>query len=218
MQTETLMSHFGNWVGFGIWVLMYAAALVFIPFYKKSQRKPATAYLAFVVAYAYEMFGIPLSMYLIAAVFGSSLPEGILWGHTLNAYIGYWGMYLCIGLSLIGLALIFTGWKAIYHNYWSKPAGEGRLVTHGIYRYIRHPQYTGFLLITLGMICEWATLPTLIFFPIIVIIYVRLAKKEEVDMLHEFGPDYEAYRRSTGMFLPRLNAAHRLQTAPDSRS
>jgi protein-S-isoprenylcysteine O-methyltransferase Ste14 len=127
-----------------------------------------------------------------------------LWGHTLIQYIGLNGMYLAVAMYLVGGLLIFFGWQRIYRQYWSKEEGKGQLVTSGIYRYIRHPQYTGFLLITLGMLCEWATLPMLIMYPILVWLYASLARREEADMRTEFGPAYDEYRAQTGMFLPRL--------------
>jgi protein-S-isoprenylcysteine O-methyltransferase Ste14 len=111
-------------------------------------------------------------------------------------------MYVGTVFMLIGVGLIILGWKAIHRDYWSKAAGEGQLVTHGIYAYIRHPQYTGFLLITLGMLLDWATLPLLIMWPMLVILYYHLARREEADMAQEFGAPYEAYRRRTSMFLP----------------
>jgi len=107
--------------------------------------------------------------------------------------------------------LIFFGWRRIYRQYWSKDLGKGQLVTTGIYRFIRHPQYTGFLMITLGMLCEWATLPMLLMYPILIYLYVRLARREEADMRTEFGPAYDEYRRTTGMFLPRLFVARKAQ-------
>jgi len=110
--------------------------------------------------------------------------------------------------------LIISGWRAIYRDYWSKGRGEGKLVTTGIYRYIRHPQYTGFALITLGMMAEWATLPMLIMWPILGVIYFRLARKEEADMREEFGSAYDEYAEKTGMFLPTriLRSANRSTT------
>jgi protein-S-isoprenylcysteine O-methyltransferase Ste14 len=77
-------------------------------------------------------------------------------------------------------------------------------VNTGIYSLIRHPQYTGFMLITLGMLCDWATLPMLIMWPIMAVLYYRLARKEEADMEQEFGAQYQVYKSRTGMFLPRL--------------
>lgn len=81
------------------------------------------------------------------------------------------------------------------------------MVTRGIYAYIRHPQYTGFLMVTFGMLLEWATLPLLIVWPMLIVIYYRLAKKEEADMAQEFGQAYIDYQQRTGMFLPRLRSS-----------
>jgi protein-S-isoprenylcysteine O-methyltransferase Ste14 len=217
---ENIWSHFGNWWAVGLWVVLFGVFLAFIPFYKKSQRKPASVYLAFVLALALEMFGVPLSMYVLTAVVGKAIPEGVLWGHTLSTWIGTAGMYAAYACYLAGIALVVWGWRDIYRYYWSKDRTQARLVTRGIYRYIRHPQYTGFLLITLGMLCEWATLPLLIMWPILVWLYVRLARREEADMRAEFGAEYDAYRARTGMFLPLIGrgSAPSLPEAATSRS
>mgnify|MGYP000227018890 CR=1 FL=1 len=195
-------NHYGMWAAMVIWILIYGAFLLFLPFYKKSQRKPSSVYIAFVVAYALEMFGIPMSMYIVTWILGRRLPDGILYGHTLNMYIGHWGMYICIALNLIGAALIIAGWRRIYRDYWSRDESERRLVTTGIYRYSRHPQYTGFMLMTLGMLFEWATLPMLIMWPILMVVYYRLARKEEREVEAQFGQGYAAYRENTKMFIP----------------
>lgn len=201
---EDIWSHFGNWWAVGLWVVFFGLFLAFTPFYKKSQRKPASVYLAFIVALALEMFGIPLTMYVLTAALGRQMPEGVLWGHTLSTWIGDGGMLPAYACYLIGATLVIWGWKDIYKYYWSKDRAEARLVQQGIYRFIRHPQYTGFLLLTLGMLFEWATLPLLIMWPILVALYYRLAKREEADMEEQFGAEYRAYRARTGMFLPRL--------------
>lgn len=216
MSIDPVMDHFGNWIGAAVWTLVFILFLAFTPFYKKSQRKPASVYAAFVLALALEMFGVPLSMYVITWVLGKALPDGILWGHTLVQYIGLNGMYVAIPMYLIGAVLIFFGWQRIYRQYWSKEQGKGQLVTTGIYRYIRHPQYTGFLLITFGMLCEWATLPMLLMYPVLVWLYARLAKREEADMREEFGPTYDDYRARTGMFLPRLLPARKAPAVTQS--
>ena len=204
------MSHFGQWGSMILWIILGGVFLLFTPFYKKSQRKPAGVYLAFMVAMAFEMFGIPMSMYILAWVFGKNIPEGIFWGHTLFQWIGHTGMYIGTVLILIGIALVILGWSVVYKRYWRKEEGKGELVTDGIYRYIRHPQYTGFMLITLGMLLDWATLPMLIMWPIMAVLYYRLAKKEEGYMLGQFGKQYAEYRQTTGMFLPSLRSSQRL--------
>jgi protein-S-isoprenylcysteine O-methyltransferase Ste14 len=203
-MNDPAINHFGQWGSVILWILIYAVFLLFTPFYQKSQRKPTGAYLAFIVALALEMFGVPLSMYVIAWLFGATLPDGVLWGHTLNQYIGHWGMYIGLVLMLIGAVLIIIGWREIYRRYWRQETGQGQLVTNGIYSFIRHPQYTGFMLITLGMLLDWATIPLLIMWPLLIVLYYRLARREEADMEREFGPAYVAYKQHTGMFFPRL--------------
>ena len=199
---ETTASHFLNWFGVIFFIVIYSIVLLFIPFYKKMDKKPVGTYIAFVVAFAIEMHGIPFSMYIISWIVGKTLPEGVLWGHTLFNSVGYLGMYINIGLAVIALILIVNGWYHIYKNYWSKEKGSGKLVKTGIYRYIRHPQYTGLMLLSLGMLIEWATLPLLILFPVMVFMYARLAKREEKDMLSEFGDDYREYMKQSKRFIP----------------
>jgi len=202
MSIDPVMGHMGNWVAGALWVVLFGVFVLFAPFYKKSGAKPKGAFLAFVVALALEMFGVPLSMYAIAAVLGDTLPDGVLWGHTLVQEIGLLGTNVAIALYAIGFTLIIMGWRAIYRDYWSKDRGEGHLVTSGIYRFIRHPQYTGFACLTIGMLFEWATLPMLLMWPALAVIYYRLARREEADMRAEFGSDYDDYVARTGMFLP----------------
>ncbi len=199
---EVFQGHFQQWGAVVFFAVLYGAALFFVPFYRKMDRKPATAYLAFVLAFAIEMHGIPMSMYLISWAIGKQLPEGILWGHTLVHTIGHTGMYLSIVLSLIAILIIANGWYNIYHQYWSLESGKGKVVKDGVYRYIRHPQYTGLLLLSLGMILNWATLPMLVMFPLVVTLYYRLARKEETDMIREFGEEYLMYMGRTKRFVP----------------
>jgi len=199
---ETLQSHFHNWFGVLFFIVLYSAVLLFLPFYRKMDKKPAGTYLAFVIAFAIEMHGIPFSMYVISWIIGKNLPEGMLWGHTLISSIGLWGMYINMICAAVALFLILNGWYNIYKKYWSKETGAGSLVQTGVYRVIRHPQYAGLMLLSLGMMIEWATLPMLLLYPVMIFMYVRLAKREEKDMLSEFGDAYRTYMEKTKMFIP----------------
>ena len=199
---DPVQNHFGNWWGVLFFIVLYGVVLFFLPFYRKMDKKPRGTYLAFVIAFAIEMHGIPFSMYVISWIFGRSLPDGVLWGHTLIGSYGHLGMIVGAALGVIGLVLILAGWRTIYKAYWSKDRGEGALVTGGIYRYIRHPQYTGLMLLSLGMILDWATLPTLILLPVMAVVYYRLARREENDMIAEFGDEYRAYMLKTHRFIP----------------
>ncbi len=201
---SVISQHFGQWDAVIIWVVLFSLFIVFIPLHRKSQKRPASVYVAFIVALALEMFGIPLSMYIVSWIFGTTLPVGILWGHTLQQYIGYWGMYLGFALNLIGGYLVIQGWRNVHEHYWSKDTGKGILVTEGVYRYIRHPQYAGIIMITLGLLVHWATIPLLIMWPILLFQYYRLALKEEQEMENEFGDKYREYRKRTSMFIPFL--------------
>jgi protein-S-isoprenylcysteine O-methyltransferase Ste14 len=195
--------HYGDWPMVLGWFLLFAGFIAFIPFNRKSNRKPNNVYIAFILASALEMFGIPLSMYFITWAFGLQVPQGLLWGHTLEGVIGYWGMYIGFGLNLAGGILIVRGWREIHSRYWAVSKGE--LVTDGIYSLSRHPQYVGFILMTLGLLVHWATLPLLIMWPILVVQYYKCARREEVEMEEEFGDEYRAYKENVPMFLPSLS-------------
>lgn len=199
---ETLSEHFGQWGGVIFFIIIYGGALLFVPFYKKMDKKPAGTYLAFVIAFAIEMHGIPFSMMLIGSIIGRYLPEGILWGHTLIDYVGYTGLYLNIGFAVVGLLMIIVGWYQIYHGYWKKVDGSQRIIDKGIYRFIRHPQYTGLLLIAIGMMLGWATLTNLLMLPVLILMYNNLAIKEEKMMKAEFGDAYVSYMQKTKRFIP----------------
>jgi protein-S-isoprenylcysteine O-methyltransferase Ste14 len=212
---EDVWSHYGQWGVAALFAVVGIVFVGFLPFYKKSQRKPAGTYIAFVLAYALEMFGVPFSMYIIAWITGRELPEGILWGHTLVQYIGFWGMYVGAFFMIAGAVLVVLGWRTIFRRYWSHKTGAGQLVTTGLYRYIRHPQYTGFLSISFGMLLEWATIPLLVMWPLLVVLYYRLARREERDMMREFGAEDLEYKANTSMFLPF--ALLRRRTVSDKR-
>jgi protein-S-isoprenylcysteine O-methyltransferase Ste14 len=197
-------SEFGMWWAVALWIVIFGVFILFMPYNKKSSLKPNSVYMAFIVAMAVEMFGVPFSMYALGWALGIWLPEGVLWGHTLGQYIGLWGMYVGVAFMLAGGALVVLGWSRIHKQYWVKESGQGQLVTSGIYRFIRHPQYTGFFLITFGMMCEWATIPLILLYCLLVFLYYGLAKKEEKDMITEFGSEYEAYRKKTKMFIPYI--------------
>jgi methanethiol S-methyltransferase len=118
VTVDPAQDHFGQWGAMIVWTLFFVVFLVFTPFYKKSQRKPTSVYIAFVLALALEMFGVPLTMYAITWALGTRLPEGVLWGHTLIQSVGLAGTYIMYGLSLVGAVLIIWGWRDIY-----KPIG-----------------------------------------------------------------------------------------------
>ena len=185
-------------------VILFSLFILFIPFKRRMTRLPSSAYLAFIVALFTEMYGFPLTMYTITWLVGSTFP-GCLW-YPLAVLIGedlfvsiFLGFILPVSnmIILIGVLLIIFGWSKIYR-------AKGQLVITGIYGYVRHPQYLGFLLLTIGMNIVWIAISTLLMWPILAILYYRLAEKEEKEMEERFGEEFLKYKRSVPMFIPRL--------------
>jgi protein-S-isoprenylcysteine O-methyltransferase Ste14 len=151
-----------------------------------SQR--LAAMISFIVAFYISMHGIPVSIYTILWVFGAD-PTGWVSFDSLPFEI------LGLILFFIGGLLVMLGWSKIF-NY------EGNLVTDGVYKHIRHPQYLGILLATLSLIIYRFSPISAMLWPVLAIIYYRLARKEEKEIEAKFGEEYREYKRSVSMFLP----------------
>jgi protein-S-isoprenylcysteine O-methyltransferase Ste14 len=193
-----------NWGYVVLNVALFSLFILFIKFRRKSARLPASVYLAFLVALFVEMYGFALTWYIMIGFFGQSY-AATLWvllagltGENLFVSI-FLGFLLPLSnvIVLMGMFLVIFGWRKIHR-------AESQLVTTGIYGHVRHPQYSGFMLITLGMNVLWVTISTLLLWPILVIVYYRLAKQEDKEMERRFGEEYQKYKRIVPMFIPRL--------------
>ena len=205
---------------YGLWSLVVINSLVFIIF-AFSFAKPRTgrdwrsfgAFSAFIVALFTEMYGFPLTIYLLSGWLGSRFP-GIDFlshdaGHLLEMLFGWranphFGPFHILSSVFIfgGFILLARSWDVLY-----KAQREHKLATTGPYVYVRHPQYVGFIAVMLGFLLQWPTLITLIMFPILVYMYTRLARREELDVIAEFGDEYVRYANGTPAFLPRLGSS-----------
>lgn len=160
---------------------------------------------AFIIALYAEMYGFPLTIYLLTSFLGIDIPWLHVKGHLWASLFG-WGdsmamVEMVVGYAFVflGISLIVRGWKQIY-----EARKKNELVTDGIYRYIRHPQYTGIYLAIFGQLIHWPTIPTLILFPVIVAAYYTLSRKEEKVMIKSFEDEYRAYVKNVPMFFPKL--------------
>lgn len=191
-----LFDHLGpHWtiaVNSGVFILF----LLFLPYRTKMEWRTKGTFSAFMLALIAEMFGIPLLLYILSPLVHSY--SGAHPGGWLNnpRIFGWMGAVIGAWLTLIGMILVIIGWHQIHR-------GIG-LVTTGIYKYIRHPQYTGFFLIITGWVLHWETTLTLGMYPILFLMYLLLARREEIDLKKRFGDEYETYRQRTPMFLPIL--------------
>ena len=212
---------------YGLWPLVLINAAVFIIF-AFSFSHPRTgrdwrsfgAFSAFLVALFTEMYGFPLTIYLLSGWLGSRFPGLDMLshnaGHLWQTLLGLEGdphldpLHLLSNLVIAaGFILLASAWNVLF-----KAQREHQLATTGAYARVRHPQYVGFVLIMLGFLFQWPTLLTLIMFPILVAMYVRLARREERDALAAFGDEYARYAATTPAFFPRLGG----RTAPSGSS
>jgi len=191
--------------GYGYWGLAVINVVLFILFisllpYRKQGRaaKASKGILAaFVVALFAEMYGFPLTIYILSWLVGYQNPLTHESGHLLFPELGMLSPLHFLSIAMIGggILLVMQGWSKIYN-------AKDSLVTGGVYSYVRHPQYLGIFLVISGFLLQWITIPTAIMFPILVLTYYRLARKEEKEMENLFGDEYRRYRLSVPMFLP----------------
>jgi len=202
---------------YGLWLLVIINSLVFIMF-AFSFTHPRTArdwrsfgaFSGFIVALFTEMYGFPLTIYLLSGWLGSRYPGLDLLshdaGHLWNTLLGWKGdphfnpLHLLSDVFIFGgFILLYSAWKVLY-----EAQRNHTLATTGPYAHVRHPQYAAFVLIMLGFLFQWPTILTLLMFPVLVYMYIRLSRREEQEVLVEFGEAYARYAAQTPAFFPRL--------------
>ena len=205
-----------NSPAYGLWSLVLIDSAFFI-FFAFSFAKPATkrdwrsfsAFSAFIVALFVEMYGFPLTIFLLSGWLTRRYPgldlmshdAGHLWSTLLggrgNPHLGV--LHILSNVVIVaGFFLLASSWRVLYAAQRS-----GHLATEGPYARVRHPQYDGFILIMLGFLLQWPTLVTLVMFPVLVFMYVRLASREEAEVRARFGGEWDRYAAATPRFIPR---------------
>lgn len=204
---------------YGLWLLAAVNAGIFIlfafSFFKPRSRRDwrsLGAFSAFIVALFAEMYGFPLTLYLLAGWLGSRFPTldplshdaGHLWPALFGwSFDPHWSPFHLLSFVLIGggFILIAAAWRVLH-----EAQREGRLATSGPYARLRHPQYAGFALIMTGFFLQWPTLVTGLMLPVLLVMYARLARHEERELAAAFGETYARYASAVPAFLPRIGA------------
>ena len=202
---------------YGLWTLVVLNSAIFLIF-AFSFTKPRTkrdwrsfgAFSAFIVALFTEMYGSPLTIYLLSGWLQSRYP-GIDWfshdaGPLHEELIGWrsnphFGPFHLLSFVFIGggFILISGAWRTLY-----EAQREHKLATWAAYAYVRHPQYVGFVMVMFGFLLQWPTLLTIAMFPVLVWMYVHLARQEEREALQEFGDKYRRYMDRVPAFIPKV--------------
>ena len=168
--------------GYLIGALLFLFIVGFLVALPRRDWRQAALGPAFLIALFTEMFGIPFTIYLLSSVFGFSIgldgSEGHLWAVLLDR-LGWVPLRVGVPvLKLGGSAVVVAGLVQMGWGWWHVYRAQGALVTHGLYRRVRHPQYVGFVLVMVGFLIQWPTLITLLMFPILLAAYVRLAARK----------------------------------------
>ena len=169
---------------------VFAGFLVLIPVRLKRDWRSHGFYVAFVVSLFAEMFGFPLSAYFLSSVLGLTFFE-----EQFMLYMLKTGMPLGSLVSFLGILLIVLGWREVYRS-------KDQLATRGIYCHLRHPQFLGILLVAAGWLVHWPTLPGLLMWPVLVVLYSRLSQQEDKYLAEKFGEQYRVYAEGTPRLLP----------------
>ena len=213
---------------YGLWPLVVLDTAVFAAFavsffHPRTRRdwRVMGGFGAFIAALFTEMYGFPLTIYLLSGPLGSRFPllrADHAGGHLWNDLIGWSGdphlspfhlvSYVLIGA---GFWVIAVAWRHLY-----AAARDQRVAVAGPYAWVRHPQYLGFLAVMVGFLVQWPTLPTLLMFPVLVLAYRRLARGEEREIAAAFGKEWAAYAAVTPAFLPHRPQAVRASAQPSA--
>ena len=133
---------------------------------------------------------------LLILVPSSGLNTGVF--STFLVTVSLTSMFL--GIVLLGLSALALGKSLTAHPM---PTKNAVLVTDGLYRFVKHPIYSGLILLSFGLTIAGGFFPHTIFFIALVLLLNYKASFEE-RLLASTYAGYAEYSKKTGRFIPRL--------------
>ncbi|NIM89429.1 MAG: isoprenylcysteine carboxylmethyltransferase family protein [Candidatus Aminicenantes bacterium] len=207
----------GNYA-YGLWPVVVFNIILFLLFAigflrpkKKFEWRSMGALVGFLAALFTEMYGFPLTIFFLTSLMGNRYPVLDPFshpsGHLVLVFLGLSQFPAAMivlhiitnGLIFLGLYLMYSGWMKIYK------AKEDKLVTDGIYSYVRHPQYLGLFLITVGFLIQWPSAVTLIMWPLLTFAYYKLSRREEWELMSKFQQEFLEYKKEVPAFIPKFS-------------
>jgi protein-S-isoprenylcysteine O-methyltransferase Ste14 len=188
----------GQWHIVALNIAFFVSFLVPLTFRRKADWREYGLVVAFFVSLFIEMYGVPFILLFTAGYLQPLAPEEV--GSALELkFLGVefsFTVPMVYGslLIIIGSVLVIVGWVTLYRR-----VGEEGLVTSGIYSVSRNPQYLGFILMVTGWLVGWPTILVVVFAPVLIVMYVRLCKKEEGELDHL--PGFESYREEVPLIV-----------------
>jgi protein-S-isoprenylcysteine O-methyltransferase Ste14 len=202
---------YGEW-SLAVAYTLIVATIAFFFYRPKTSRDWWTfgGFSAFLAALFTEMFGFPLTIYLLSGWPGPRLPLIESVPHEVGQLLGMmfdWRANPPFGFFQFASTVLIVGGFILLVAAWSvrhKAQQRGELAKTGVYSRLRHPEYAAFILTMIGFLLQWPTLITLTMFPILLVLYVRFARAEEHEALKRFGESYRRYQAQTPAFFPRI--------------
>jgi len=142
------------------------------------------------VALQFVLLGVLLTAPRLPEPYGALTPFVSLLGLVLMALAG-----VVLLVSFVGLGNSLTASPL--------PKQRGQLVTTGLYAYVRHPIYSGLLLLSLGVVLDAGWWPQLVV-ALMLFLLLRIKAQFEESLLRKAYPKYASYALKTPMFFPRL--------------